>query len=95
MAVEALACGRPCVGFAVGGLPDIVDDGRNGRLAAPLDPEDLAAAIAWVLDDDGRRQSLGREARRKAEQTFDIGTVAQRYADLYAEVAGQRPTPRT
>jgi glycosyltransferase involved in cell wall biosynthesis len=86
MAVEALACGRPCVGFAIGGLPEIVDDGRNGRLATPLDPEDLAAAIAWVLDDDGRRQSLEREARRKAEQTFDIRTVARRHAELYAEV---------
>jgi glycosyltransferase involved in cell wall biosynthesis len=87
MAVEALACGRPCVGFAIGGLPDIIDDRRNGRLAAPLDPEDLAKAIAWVLDDDGRRQSLEREARRKAEQTFDVRVMAERYIELYREVA--------
>ncbi len=86
MAVEAFACGRPCVGFAVGGLPEIVADGVNGRLARPSDVVDLAASIAWVLEDDGRRQTLGREARRKAEQTFDLRTVARRYAELYHEV---------
>jgi glycosyltransferase involved in cell wall biosynthesis len=86
MAVEAFACGRPCVGFAVGGLPDIVEDGANGRLAPPFDTGELAAAIAWVLQDQERRRALGQAARRKAEQTFDLRLVARRYADLYAEV---------
>ncbi len=87
LAVEAFACGRPCVGFAVGGLPEIIEDGVNGRLARPSDVDDLARAIAWILEDDGRRQTLGREARRKAEQMFDLRAVARRYADLYREVA--------
>ena len=69
MAVEAFACGRPCIGFAVGGLPDIVEDGANGRLAPPFETGELAAAIAWVLQDEERRCVLGRAARRKAEQT--------------------------
>jgi len=86
MAVEAFACGRPCIGFAVGGLPDIVEDGANGRLAPPFDTGELAAAIAWVLQDEERRRALGRAARQKAEQTFDLRLVARRYADLYAEV---------
>ena len=87
MAVEAFACGRPCVGFAVGGLPEIVGDGVNGRLARPSDVQDLASSIAWLLEDDDRRQTLGRAARRKAEQTFDLRSVARRYAELYREVA--------
>jgi glycosyltransferase involved in cell wall biosynthesis len=86
MAVEASACGRPCVGFAVGGLPDIVEDGANGRLAPPFDTGELASAIAWVLQDEERRCALGRAARRKAEQTFDLRSVARCYAELYAEV---------
>jgi glycosyltransferase involved in cell wall biosynthesis len=86
MALEALACGRPCVGFNVGGLPDIVEDGVNGRLAAPGDVDELAAALAWVLADAPRRRALGEAARRKAEQAFDLRLVARRYADLYAEV---------
>jgi glycosyltransferase involved in cell wall biosynthesis len=86
MAVEAFACGRPCVGFAVGGLPEIVEDGVNGRLARTLEPADLAQAIAWVLGDDTRRLALGRQARRKAEEAFDLRRVARCYADLYREV---------
>jgi glycosyltransferase involved in cell wall biosynthesis len=86
MAIEAFACGRPCVGFAVGGLAEIVDDGVNGRLSQPGDVQELALSIAWLLEDDLRRQSLGREARRKAEQSFDIHIVAQRYSELYREV---------
>jgi glycosyltransferase involved in cell wall biosynthesis len=86
MAIEAFACGRPCIGFAVGGLPEIVEDGTNGRLAAPLDTSELASAIAWVLQDEERRRALGRAARRKAEQAYDLRLVARRYADLYAEV---------
>ena len=86
MAVEAFACGRPCVGLAVGGLPEIVEDGVNGRLARTLEPADLAQAIAWVLGDDTRRLALGRQARRKAEEAFDLRRVARCYADLYREV---------
>ena len=87
MALEALACGRPCVGFAVGGMPEIVDDGVNGRLARPADVDDLATSIAWVLDDEERRRALAAAARRKAEQAFDLRVAARRYADLYREVA--------
>jgi glycosyltransferase involved in cell wall biosynthesis len=86
MAVEAFACGRPCAGFAVGGLPEIVDDGANGRLAPPFESGALAAAIAWVLEDEERRRALGQAARRKAEATYDLRLVARRHAELYAEV---------
>jgi glycosyltransferase involved in cell wall biosynthesis len=85
MAVEAFACGRPCVGFAVGGLPEIVEDGVNGRLARTLEPAELAQAIAWVLGDETRRLALGRQARRKAEEAFDLHRMARCYADLYRE----------
>jgi glycosyltransferase involved in cell wall biosynthesis len=92
MAVEAFACGRPCVAFAVGGLPEIIDDGVNGRLARTLDPADLAQAIAWVLGDEARRLALGRGARRKAEEAFDLRRMARCYADLYRETIARAAT---
>ena len=58
----------------------------NGRLAPPFETGELAAAIAWVLEDEERRRALGRAARQKAERTFDLRLVARRYAELYAEV---------
>lgn len=45
-AVEAIACGTPVVAFRTGGLPDIVDDWRTGRLAEPFEPASLAACIS-------------------------------------------------
>ena len=57
-AVEALACGRPVVASAVGGLPELVRDGENGLLVAPGDAAGLAAALDR-LSDDGLRARLG------------------------------------
>jgi glycosyltransferase involved in cell wall biosynthesis len=92
-AIEAMACGRPCIGFAVGGLPEIVEDGVSGRLARTLEPADLAQAIAWVLGDEPRRLALGWQARRKAEEAFDLRRSARCYTELYREViAGDRPS---
>ena len=87
MAVEAFACGRPCVGFAVGGLPEIVEDGANGRLAPPLDSRRAGGRRSpgsWRTRNGGARWD-GRLGRRPS-RTFDLRLVARRYADLYAEV---------
>ncbi|MDX1993567.1 MAG: glycosyltransferase family 4 protein [bacterium] len=85
-ASESLACGTPVVAFAATGLLDIVDHQQNGYLARAFEVDDLAAGIAWVLEDDDRRARLSRQARLKAETQFEIGAVARRYADLYREI---------
>ncbi len=65
--IEALLRGRPVVGAKVGGIPDLVDDGVNGLLAAP-DPSAVAAALVRVLTDDDLRARLTAHARPSAEQ---------------------------
>ena len=80
-AVEPIACGTPVVAFAVGGLPDIVDDGVNGRLVEPFDIEQLADAIVWVLSDPERHASLSAACRRHAAR-WDQRTVGARYAEV-------------
>jgi glycosyltransferase involved in cell wall biosynthesis len=87
--MEAMACGTPCVAFDQGGMPDLIDHGRNGYLARPFEPDDLAQGIAWVLADEDRRQALSAEARRKVENEFARERVARRYVDLYGELVGQ------
>lgn len=94
VAVEAAACGRPCVGFAVGGLPEIIEHGQSGWLARPFEAGELGAGIAWVLEDSERRRRLGARARHVAEQRFDLSAVARRYAGLYAELVELRPRRR-
>ncbi len=88
--MEALACGVPCVAFAVGGTPDMVEHERTGYLAQPYEVDDLAKGIAWVLEDEARRRALSRQARQKAENEFGVELQAQRYIDLYREILSSR-----
>jgi glycosyltransferase involved in cell wall biosynthesis len=86
--MEAMACGTPCVAFHQGGVPDLIDHEQNGYLAQPFEPTDLARGIAWVLENDGRRNELATQARRKIEKTFALENVAGRYVALYRELLG-------
>ena len=82
-ALEAQSCGTPVVAFRTGGLPDIVEHLRTGYLAQPNDPHDLAAGIAWVLNDRLRLQALGEAARSRAEQLWNPARVASLYLEVY------------
>lgn len=82
--VETLACGTPCVAFNIGGMPDMIEHQKNGYLAQPFDPEDLAEGIAQILRDDPVR--LTTHARKKAEETFDVKLAAKHYRKLYEEL---------
>jgi len=86
--MEALASGTPCVAFHIGGIPDMVEHEKNGYLAQPFDPADLANGIARVLEDWARWKSLSHQAREKVEREFDIELVARRYVKLYEELIG-------
>jgi glycosyltransferase involved in cell wall biosynthesis len=62
--IEAFCRERPVVGTRVGGIPDLVEHGRNGLLVAPDSTEELAEALVQLLGDPGRAAALGAEARR-------------------------------
>ena len=62
-AVEALSVGVPVVATAVGGVPEVVHDGENGLLVPPGRPDELAAAIRRVLEEDGLRDRLAAGAK--------------------------------
>lgn len=85
-ASEAQACGTPVVAFGTAGLADVVDDHVSGALAEPFDPDSLAAAIRWVLQDPERRRRLGEQARQRAERLWAPAVVAKQYAQLYRRV---------
>lgn len=89
-AMEAMACGTPCVAFRQGGVPDLIDHELNGYLAQPFDPIDLARGIAWVLEKENR-QILSMQARQKIEREFSLDQVAKRYVALYNELLAAAP----
>jgi glycosyltransferase involved in cell wall biosynthesis len=84
--LEAMACGLACVATAVGGVPDMVEDGSDGLLVMPGDPELLATALERLSSDLPEARRMGAAARRTAEARFAMGTVARTYAELYDEV---------
>ena len=84
--LEAMALGVPPVVTAVGGCPEVVEDGVSGRLVPPDDAEALAGALAGVLEDGAARRRLARAARARASR-FHVSTAAARIERIYDEVS--------
>lgn len=85
--MEAMACGTPCVGFNVGGIPEMIDHLHNGYVARYKEADDFANGIYWILTDPDY-PNLCEQACRKAVSHYSEGSVAKRYIDLYNKVTG-------
>jgi glycosyltransferase involved in cell wall biosynthesis len=81
--MEALACGTPCVGFKIGGIVDMIDHKKNGYLAENLDPEDLAAGITQILENDEYYLKLAENASEKARREYSLDTQSYRYLEIF------------
>lgn len=80
--MEAMACGVPCVGFNVGGIPEEIDHKKNGYVANYRDAEDLACGLQWVLC-EADYEALSGSAQRKVAQNYSLSAVAMRYTEVY------------
>ena len=89
--IESLACATPAVATDVGGVPEIVEDGRNGLLR-PIDADALGGALADLLADGELRRRLGGAGRESVLERFRLETQARRYRELYESVLGS-PRP--
>jgi len=89
-ALEAMDAGLPVVASRLGGLPEIVEDGRTGLLVPPDDPQALAAALASLLERPDLRRSLGAAGRRRVEERFRAARQAEQIEDLYEEAIRAR-----
>ncbi|MFF6958719.1 glycogen synthase [Streptomyces sp. NPDC088197] len=93
--LEAMGCGTPVVASAVGGIPEVVEDGVTGLLV-PYREEDpaafeagLARALNRVIGDRAEAERMGAAGRDRAVREFGWDTVARRTAELYASVLAQ------
>lgn len=80
--MEAMACGVPCVGFRVGGIPEMIDHQRNGYVAEYKSVDDLSRGLYWVMQEADRR-SLGEEAVKKVAASYSQYSVAMKYIEAY------------
>jgi len=90
-ALEAIACGVPVVGSAVGGILDTVRPGVTGMLVPPGDAKATATAIADLLDDPATRQAMAVSCRRVVLEEYTLESQAKRYARLYEAIVDPQP----
>jgi glycosyltransferase involved in cell wall biosynthesis len=84
--LEAMAAGVPVVAARVGGLPDLIEDGKTGFFCDPLDPASMAAAIEKVLVNPSAAAEVARQAHQRARELFHPEVVARRHLEIYREV---------
>ena len=88
MIMEAMACGVPCVGFNVGGIPEMIDHLHNGYVAQYKSSEDFANGIHWILTEPEYKE-LSAQACRKVLGNYSESIIAKKYTDVYNKITGK------
>ncbi|MBT9871683.1 glycosyltransferase [Bacteroides salyersiae] len=86
--MEAMACGIPCVGFNVGGIPEMIDHLHNGYVAQYKSSADFANGIYWALE-ESEYPVLSEQACRKAVSSYSESHIAKRYIEVYNKITGR------
>jgi len=86
--MEAMAAGVPVVAAGVGGVPDLIEEGKTGFLCDPLDAASMRRAIEKVLLAPSAAGNMARQAKSRAQQRFHPEVIARRHIEIYREVLG-------
>ncbi len=83
--LEALASGKPAVAFDIGGVNEVIINGKNGLLVSNRNSEDLAEALLQLLDNSELRQKMGHAGRQFVEKNFTWDICTQKMLKIYQE----------
>ena len=86
--LEAMAAGVPVAASNIGGIPDLIDDGRTGFLFDPLDAGSICQAILKWAENPSETAALANTAKREALERFHPRVVASRHLEIYREALG-------
>ena len=84
--IEAMACGKPVIGGAHGGTPEVIDDGVNGYLVRYGDAGQLVDRLTRLLSDDSLRQSMGAQALAKVQRDFTFARFSAELSAIFNEL---------
>jgi glycosyltransferase involved in cell wall biosynthesis len=88
--LESLACQTPCVASNVGGIPDVIIDGLNGRLVEPANPKMLADEVSRLIADQETRLEMGKQGRLFVKKHFSWQAKAQEIFKIYQVLLRER-----
>ena len=84
--LEAMAMGVPVVAAKVGGVPELIEDGKTGLLFDPRDRESIRSRVAQALENPSAAWKLAKVARQNARNRFHPTIIARRHMEIYQEV---------
>ena len=81
--LEAMACGKPVVGYRHGGVCEMVQEGENGLLATPNQPVELSKAIQELADNTEKREQYGTASVKRQKELFSLQSYIRNFSELY------------
>lgn len=84
--LEALAAKRPVVATCVGGVPDLILDGKTGLLVKPHSPEEMATAILRLLNNPELQKKLGEAGEKYVKENFSVVNMVAKYEEVFSDV---------
>jgi len=84
--LEAGACEKPCVATRVGGVPEVIEEGKTGLLVDYGDTGSLASGISELLGDEDRRKQMGLAAREKVKRKYTWPKIVDQLENVYRDV---------
>lgn len=90
--IEAMMSGIPAIASRIDGIPELIDDGREGLLIPAEDARALGAAVLRLLQDPSKKEEMGREAQRKARGSFGVERMAEKIFTVYDQALSRSNT---
>ena len=87
--IESISCGTPCIGFNVGGVPEVIRQGKTGWLATETTSKSLSGLIAKLIKSPEKLSVLRTSCRAVANKEYALNVQTERYLKLYLELVGQ------